>query len=519
MAGFKYISTFAQNLRTPSRIMSRKIFFLFFNLLTCCILCAAPQKSNLQERAEAAIAKNQNDQARSLYHRAYEEYVRKGQIQQAVECGTQTAALLYKANNYKEAFDFLHEVDKSISEAHTDNANAAGLHYYVTKERMQMYIRLRKKANAQDHLNAMERQASMSNDESVKNDLLYTKAIFYYTFGQNEKGNAVFKQMIGKLTATKDYDKVDEVYKTLIANGRKAGSASLVAQAYSGYIAWKDSVSALKHAAEINTLKQQIADGEASIAEKDSDLTSLAHVITGLCILSAVLAIVLVVGVLLLLFFLRLTRRQKKDIRRLNENNALKAKFITNVAAELMPTLQKLDAREPAVRALLDFTDHIQTLSQLETNDEKVQFEEVSLPTFCEGLTSQVRDKLKPGTTLTADVPHMSAMINKEYISHILLHLLNNAAQYTPEGGFILFEVKKRGAHKLQFLVSNTGSFIPEEKREDVFKAFLEVRDLTTGDGLGLPICKQMAIKMGGDLTIDPTFTKGTRFVLNLQAS
>ena len=130
-----------------------------------------------------------------------------------------------------------------------------------------------------------------------------------------------------------------------------------------------------------------------------------------------------------------------------------------------------------------------------------------------------MRDKLKPGTTLTADVPHMSAMINKEYISHILLHLLNNAAQYTPEGGFILFEVKKRGAHKHQFFVSNTGSFIPEEKREDVFKAFLEVRDLTTGDGLGLPICKQMAIKMGGDLTIDPTFTKGTRFVLNLQAS
>jgi signal transduction histidine kinase len=65
-------------------------------------------------------------------------------------------------------------------------------------------------------------------------------------------------------------------------------------------------------------------------------------------------------------------------------------------------------------------------------------------------------------------------------------------------------------------MVSDTGCGIPEEKREDIFKPFLEIRDLTQGDGLGLPICKQMALKMNGDLNIDPQFTKGTRFVLEL---
>jgi len=49
-----------------------------------------------------------------------------------------------------------------------------------------------------------------------------------------------------------------------------------------------------------------------------------------------------------------------------------------------------------------------------------------------------------------------------------------------------------------------------------VFKPFLEIHDLTTGDGLGLPICKQMALKMNGDLDIDPQFTRGTRFILDL---
>ena len=57
---------------------------------------------------------------------------------------------------------------------------------------------------------------------------------------------------------------------------------------------------------------------------------------------------------------------------------------------------------------------------------------------------------------------------------------------------------------------------IERQQREEVFKPFREVRDLTTGDGLGLPICKQMAMKMNGDLEIDPAFTKGVRFVLHL---
>ena len=58
-------------------------------------------------------------------------------------------------------------------------------------------------------------------------------------------------------------------------------------------------------------------------------------------------------------------------------------------------------------------------------------------------------------------------------------HLLENAAEYTPAGGTICLEFKKRGAHAQQFLVSDTGEGIPEEKREDVFKPFLEVKDLT----------------------------------------
>jgi signal transduction histidine kinase len=128
----------------------------------------------------------------------------------------------------------------------------------------------------------------------------------------------------------------------------------------------------------------------------------------------------------------------------------------------------------------------------------------------------QIRNKVKDEVNLTVNAPSTTININKEYVGHILLHLLTNAAEYTPAGGNIWLDVKKRSPHTYQILVSDTGCGIPEEKRDDLFKPFLEIHDLTKGDGLGLPICKQMALKMGGDLDLDPQFTKGTRFVLNL---
>jgi signal transduction histidine kinase len=239
--------------------------------------------------------------------------------------------------------------------------------------------------------------------------------------------------------------------------------------------------------------------------------------IVGLGVLAGVLAAALVIGAIILLRYILLTRKQQKNIQMLTDSNALKAKFISNIAGQLQPTFEKLDSSVPEVKALLDFSDHIQTLSMLENSmGEAVEMEETQIPQFCEGLMDQIRSKVKKDVVLNVNAPKMSATINKEYVSHLLLHLLDNAAEYTPEEGTIWLEFKKRSAHTLQFLVANTGSNIPEEKREDVFKPFLEIRDLTKGDGLGLPICKQMALKMNGDLEIDPEFTKGVRFVLEL---
>ena len=145
--------------------------------------------------------------------------------------------------------------------------------------------------------------------------------------------------------------------------------------------------------------------------------------------------------------------------------------------------------------------------------DEATEIEETIK--FCEEMIDEIRDKVQPEVEVMVNAPKMTAKIHREYLSHILRHLLSNAAEYTPAEGHIWLDYKKRGAHMQQFIVTDTGCGIPEEKMDDVFKPFLEIKDLCAGDGLGLPICKEMAKKMNGDLEIDPKYTKGTRFIIN----
>jgi len=459
--------------------MKIRCLVLFLSVFFCCVFVHAQEakKSNLQLQAEREDGKGNKVNARAFYLRAYEDYVKKGQTQEGVACGLKATVLYYQGDNlYKEGLDLLRRIDQSI-DAKADKGQRAALHYQTAKERFYIYTKQKKGEEALAQLNNMAKYANESNDIDLKNDHLFNQSVYFYSLGQNEKANATLNEMVNKM----------------------------------------NEASELKVAKKMEGLKKQIADNEADIAEKDSSLTARQAVIVGLSILAAILAAALVLGALVLMRSIILTRKQKKTIRQLSENNASQAKFISNISAQLSPTLQKLDSSTPEVKALLDFSDHIQTLSELENSNETVEREEVQLASFCEELTQKVKNKVKSDVVLKADAPKMTVKINREYVSHILLHLLRNAANYTPEGGHITLEYKKRGAHKHQFLVSNTGSSIPEELQEEVFKPFREVHDLTAGDGLGLPICKQMAMKMNGDLDIDPAFTKGVRFVLHLE--
>lgn len=501
--------------------MKRIITILLAAFFCLCTQTYAQSRADeLMKQAQESLAKKEYIKARYLFLQAYNSFASQEEYTQAVECGVNASALYHRENYYKEAFELLRGAEQLVGTGEQKlKKKLPDLRFRINKERLQMYINTKNPARAKEQLNKLEETAKAAGNDSLSNDFLYTQADYYYTFGMNSQGDTAFKKLIEQYKQQKNYAKVDECYKTLISIAHKANNAGLVARTYDKYIIWTDSVKALTAQDELNIVKKKYDESLATIQEKDDSLSAKQYIIIGLCILAAVLAAALAIGAVILLRFIMLTRKQKKAISIANEHNELKTEFIQNISSQMEPTLDTLDPKLPGVQALRAFSGHIQELSELENSlSEPYEVQEKNISTFCESVMDKVRGKVQEDVTLTVNAPKLNVKINPEHLERILLHLLENAAEYTPAGGKIWLDFKKRGAHTHQFIISDTGCGIPEEQREDIFKPFTEVKDLTKGDGLGLPICSLIAAKMNGSLTLDGSYTKGARFVLELHA-
>ena len=300
---------------------------------------------------------------------------------------------------------------------------------------------------------------------------------------------------------------------------------------YESFIVWTDSVKALTAQDELNVLKRKYDESQLTIQEKDDSLSAKQYIIIGLCVLAVILVAGLAILAVILLRFIANNRKLKKSVKIANEHNELKTKFIQNISSQMEPTLntlatsaEELSQKAPQeaaqmqgqVAALKKFSDDIQELSSLENSlTEFYELSEINVGTFCENVMDKVKEYIKQDVTSSVNAPKLQVKTNKEQLERILLYLLKNAAFYTDQGRISL-EFKKRGAHTHQVIVTDTGTGIPAEQQENLFKPFTEVKDLTTGDGLGLPICSLIAAKMNGSLTLDTNYTKGARFVLEL---
>ena len=501
--------------------MKRIITILLAAFFCLCTQTYAQSRADeLMKQAQESLAKKEYIKARYLFLQAYNSFASQEEYTQAVECGVNASAVYHRENYYKEALELLRGAEQLVGTGEQKlKKKLPDLRFRINKERLQMYINTKNPARAKEQLNKLEETAKAAGNDSLSNDFLYTQADYYYTFGMNSQGDAAFKKLIEQYKQQKNYAKVDECYKTLISIAHKANNAGLVARTYDKYIIWTDSVKALTAQDELNIVKKKYDESLATIQEKDDSLSAKQYIIIGLCILAAVLAAALAIGAVILLRFIMLTRKQKKAISIANEHNELKTEFIQNISSQMEPTLDTLDPKLPGVQALRAFSGHIQELSELENSlSEPYEVQEKNISTFCESVMDKVRGKVQEDVTLTVNAPKLNVKINPEHLERILLHLLENAAEYTPAGGKIWLDFKKRGAHTHQFIISDTGCGIPEEQREDIFKPFTEVKDLTKGDGLGLPICSLIAAKMNGSLTLDGSYTKGARFVLELHA-
>jgi two-component system, sensor histidine kinase and response regulator len=178
--------------------------------------------------------------------------------------------------------------------------------------------------------------------------------------------------------------------------------------------------------------------------------------------------------------------------------------------------------------ALLELINSILDLAKIEAGRmpiEKTDFDltdlvEKTISTFgirAHGKGLELAARIEPGVPdhLTGDPLRLR---------QVLINLLGNAVKFTEFGQIILDVAKAPGSDRpghLMFTVTDTGIGIPADKLQQVFSSFAQADSSTTrkygGSGLGLTIAKRLTELMGGQITVESTPGKGSKFSFTAQ--
>lgn len=185
----------------------------------------------------------------------------------------------------------------------------------------------------------------------------------------------------------------------------------------------------------------------------------------------------------------------------------IQKKFLNTIAAEA-------DRMTRIVKDLL-------TLSRLDEGQYEVRpFERFELSSFVEGISERMyfpaKEKHQTLRFFAPDEPFY-IMSDKDKLEQVIINIISNAVKYTPENGNIEVYVGKLYTDAF-IKVCDNGIGIPEENLPRIFERFYRVDKArsreTGGTGLGLAIAKQIMNRLGGNITINSTYGKGTEVIV-----
>ena len=116
--------------------------------------------------------------------------------------------------------------------------------------------------------------------------------------------------------------------------------------------------------------------------------------------------------------------------------------------------------------------------------------------------------------TVPRDLPYIRADANQ--LSPVLMNLLRNAAEATPEGGCIAITASKLTfIDMIEMRISDTGRGIPPDILAHVFEPFFTTKR-GRGTGLGLSISQAYVRSHSGEIRVDSVVNHGATVTLTL---
>lgn len=186
---------------------------------------------------------------------------------------------------------------------------------------------------------------------------------------------------------------------------------------------------------------------------------------------------------------------------------------------------QVMNIREAGM-SLLGIINDVLDISKIEAGKYEIVENEYSMGDMIHAVSSIIRMRLAETSIeyivdVDPDIPsHLTG--DELKIRQILINILGNAVKFT-ESGYIRLKlrgVKEGDAYRLYADVEDSGIGIREADLARIFEAFNQVDTHKNrnrqGTGLGLSIALRLSQSMGGNVTVESTYGKGTIFHINI---
>ncbi len=232
-------------------------------------------------------------------------------------------------------------------------------------------------------------------------------------------------------------------------------------------------------------------------------------------------------------------------LRRASE---LKTKFLSNVSHEFRTPLNsiislarllqsKMDGDltgeqlkqvrfiESSARDLQEMVNDLLDLAKVEAGKTRIRPKRFDVQELFSALKGMLKPLLADNNSVDLvfeDTRDLSPLHTDEgKVSQILRNLISNALKFTPRGQVVISAQMMEG-NQVRFIVADTGIGIPSEHHETIFREFSQIenplQERHRGTGLGLPLCRNLAMLLGGRLWLESEEGKGSTFFAQIPA-
>ena len=186
---------------------------------------------------------------------------------------------------------------------------------------------------------------------------------------------------------------------------------------------------------------------------------------------------------------------------------------------------------DSAAKNLLSLINDILDFSKIESGKVEIVPVDLSMSSLINDVAVMIRGRAEAkGLTLKVEADPLlpeKARGDETRIKQVMVNILTNAVKYTKEGT-VTFSVRRKDAVPLtpgqtvpvEIRVEDTGMGIRPENLGKIFDSFQRVDERKNrsieGTGLGLAITKQITCLMGGEITAESEYGKGSVFTVTL---